>query len=138
MRSNQMAAARKREWAKLVIILLLVFTITCGLDAQTITAAKYQPASELRANDPEIRHLLDTSQDSCGTVSIDEVVSRSQRAVRLADNRGLVRDRALAEAALAAGYVAQAKLDLAFAEYQRALQDALDSQNTVLQHCCPK
>ena len=53
--------------------------------------------------------------------------------MKLADDRGLIRDRGLVEASLASAYIYQAKLDLAFKTFQKALQDAIDSKNAVLE-----
>jgi len=62
-----------------------------------------------------------------------EMVERVRKAIHIAEVRGLIRDRALAEAALASAYIGQAKIELAFATFQKALQDAIDSKNAVLE-----
>ena len=46
---------------------------------------------------------------------------------------GLVHDKALVEAQLAAASIGQSNLDLAFDSFRRALQDAVDSKNGVLE-----
>ena len=61
------------------------------------------------------------------------MVERLQQALKIADTEGLIRDRALLEANLASARVSQAKLELAFTTFQRALQDAIDSNNRVLE-----
>lgn len=88
---------------------------------------------ELIAVDPQIRALIADALSSCDKSNVNDNVDRLQEALKVADSRGLVRDRAIVEASLASTYVSQAKLELAFATFQKALQDALDSKNGVLE-----
>jgi len=89
--------------------------------------------AELMAVDPQIRALIPKPLSSCDKFNVNDTVDRLQEALKIADNRGLVRDRALVEASLASTYVSQAKIELAFATFQKALQDAIDSKNGVLE-----
>jgi CHAT domain-containing protein len=89
--------------------------------------------ADLVAVDPRIRALLDDTVSSCAQSSFSNIVERLQQALKIADTEGLIRDRALLEANLASADVSQAKLELAFTTFQRALQDAIDSNNRVLE-----
>jgi CHAT domain-containing protein len=101
--------------------------------AQESANRKYGRPTELEAIDPEIRGLLDQTSATCDRSDPNEVVERVQKAAQIADARGLIRDRALAEATLASVYIGQAKIELGFSAFQRALQDAIDSKNAVLE-----
>ena len=85
------------------------------------------------AVDPRIRALLDDTVSSCAQSSISNRVERLQDALKIANTEGLIRDRGLVEANLASADVSQAKLESALTNFQRALQDAIDSNNRVLQ-----
>ena len=56
-----------------------------------------------------------------------------QKALEIADSRGLTRDRAITEATLASALVGEGKIQLAFVAFQKALQDSIDSKNEVLE-----
>lgn len=119
---------------------LLALLLWCFFSLLVPTAsAQDEPKSsswkppELEALDPEIRSLLDKTPASCDQLSVDDVIESVQKALHIADTRGLTRDRGLAEAALASAYIGQAKIELAFTTFQRALQDAIDSKNGVLE-----
>ena len=89
--------------------------------------------TKLIAADPEIRALLDNSTATCDQASADERFGRLQTAVSLADKRGLVGDRALAEAFLASAQIGRGDLDLGFTTARKALQDSIDAKNDVLE-----
>lgn len=93
----------------------------------------YNNPPELQATDPEIRTLLDETRSTCDQSNLGDMIERVQKALRMADSRGLVGDRALAEATLASAYIGQAEVELAFTTFQKALQDAIDSKNKVLE-----
>jgi CHAT domain-containing protein len=101
-----------------------------GQDKPSNGAAWRPP--ELVATDKDIRALLDKTSASC-EFSASDLLERAQKAVQIADARGLVRDRALATDVLASAYVSQGNLELAFATFQKAMQDAVDSKNGVLE-----
>src|ERR1700686_4627997 len=88
-------------------------------------AANAIPA-ELTAIDPEIRDLLGNEKDSCKSSNIDALKDRIERALQIADSRGLVRDRALVEAALGSLLIGGGNVDMAFLSFQKALQDSID------------
>ena len=89
--------------------------------------------ADLVAVDPEIRSLLDESKSNCNQFSVDDRVARLQKALDIANSRGVIRDRAIVETNLAQVYIAQANIELGFATFQKALQDAIDSKNGVLE-----
>src|SRR5207302_7358239 len=66
---------------------------TCAQDDQRSSVWK---PPELEAADPEIRSLLDTTAAACDQFNINDVIERAQKALSIADSRGLVGDRALA------------------------------------------
>src|SRR5438270_1758223 len=105
-------------------------TSTCAQDDQRSSVWK---PPELEAADPEIRSLLDTTAAACDQFNINDVIERAQKALSIADSHGLEGDRVLAEATLAYAYIGQAEIDLAFTTFQKALQDAIDSKNGVLE-----
>jgi CHAT domain-containing protein/Flp pilus assembly protein TadD len=100
--------------------------------SQTASAASATPA-ELSATDPEIRALLNDENTSCKSVDPSEQVERIQKALQIAEKRGIVRDGALVEAVLASALVGQGKLTMAIASFQKALQDSIDTKNEVLE-----
>lgn len=88
---------------------------------------------ELVFVDPRIRALLTEPSSYCDQFNINDKVKQLQEALKIADSGGLIRDRALVEASLAAAYISQAKIEIAFTTFQKALQDAIDSKNGVLE-----
>ncbi len=88
---------------------------------------------ELEAADPEIRSLLDKTPASCEQLNANDLIDRMKKALGIADTHGLIRDKALAEATLASAYIGQAEIELGFTTFQKALQDAIDSKNGVLE-----
>ncbi len=88
---------------------------------------------ELIAADPDVRALLDDSTASCDEKSANQRFERLQKAVTLADKRGLVGDRALAEALMASTYIGRGELELGFATARKAMQDSIDAKNEVLE-----
>src|SRR6267143_6203995 len=88
---------------------------------------------ELEAVDLDIRDLLEKNPSNCDQFNVDDVIARAQKALKIADSRGLIGDRALAEAILASAYIGQAEMELAFTTFQKALQDASEAKNVVLE-----
>ena len=127
---------RNGEIARLTISLcagtILCLPISAVASSQAPSQTKSGRPIELEARDPEIRALLDQINSNCDRINIDRV-STAQKAIRIADSRGLIGDRALAEAALASPYIVEGNIELAFATFQKALQDAIDSKNGVLE-----
>jgi tetratricopeptide (TPR) repeat protein len=88
---------------------------------------------ELTAADPEIRALLNDEDISCKLLSPNETVERIEKALQIADKRGLVRDRALVETVMGSALIGEGKFELAFLAFQKALQDSVDIKNEVLE-----
>jgi len=104
--------------------------LSSGQEKPTNTTSR--PA-ELVAVDPDIRGLLDDSTATCDEKSANDKFERLQKAVSLADKRGLIGDRALAEALMASTYVGRGELELGFATARKAMQDSIDAKNEVLE-----
>jgi CHAT domain-containing protein/tetratricopeptide (TPR) repeat protein len=119
-----------RTAAFLSVCILLSPHFVVGQEKSTHGSNK--PA-DLVAVDPRIRALLNDTVSSCAQSSFSNMVERLEQALKVADSEGLIRDRALVEANLASADLSQAKLELAFTIFQRALQDAIDSNNRVLE-----
>jgi tetratricopeptide (TPR) repeat protein len=119
-------------------LLRLCFLVVTTLSA-SVAASQQKPASavstppELEYQDPEVRALLAPSEAGCAQRNVATALENAERAIRIADNRRLIHDRALIESALAVALVGQGQLDPAFRVFQQALQDAIDSRNEVLQ-----
>jgi tetratricopeptide (TPR) repeat protein len=88
---------------------------------------------ELTAADPEIRKLLDQTTSRCGQSDSGENIQNINKALEIADTRGLLGDKAIAEAYLGSAYVGRAEMELVFTNFQKALQDALEVKNKVLE-----
>jgi CHAT domain-containing protein/tetratricopeptide (TPR) repeat protein len=114
----------------LSVCILLSAHTAFGQDNSTNHANK---PPELVAVDPQVRALLDEPLSSCERFSINDQADSLQQALKITESRGLIRDRALVETRLAAVFVNEAKIELAFTTFQKALQDAIDSKNGVLE-----
>jgi hypothetical protein len=126
-RRAKLAFARTASF--LSVCILLSAHIAFGQDKSMNGATK---PVDLVAIDPQIRALLADALSSCSQSSISDRIDRLQEALKIADSRELIRDRALVEANLASAFVSDAKIELAFTTFQRALQDAVESKNGVL------
>ena len=127
---------RVTRFAKSALLLhlcILTFLSTSNGQAQENPRRDIGSPTELEPTDPEIRQLLAQINSACSPFSMEDRVEIIQKALKLADTRGLVGDRAVAEAVLASAYIGQAQTDLAFNTFRRALQDAVDSKNSVLE-----
>src|SRR5580704_18106915 len=123
-----------RTFQLLRVCFLAVSTLSATMVAsqqQGAPAASTPP--ELEFQDPEIRALLATTEAGCAQRNLATAVENAERALRIADSRRLIHDRALIDSALAVAFVGQGNLDAAFKAFQQALQDAIDSRNPVLQ-----
>jgi CHAT domain-containing protein len=129
--------SRSARFAELLVnvfcsILLCLFAPTVAAPQETSQSSSGQPA-EFEAVDPEIRILLDEARAVCGPFDVNDRIERAQKALQIADSRGLINDRALARAILASAYIGQGEIELAFTTFRDALQDAIDSKNQVLE-----
>lgn len=136
MRSHAILLLTKpRESAFIPSGLVLVFFLLTSSVATAQGTTKFDPNRpvELLAGDSEVRILLDVYSPGCEKFNIGDTVERYQEALKIADDRGLIRDKALAETNLASAYIGLGKIELGFAMFQKALQDAIDSKNEVLE-----
>lgn len=111
---------------------VFLFCLPSSANSQNKASAGAIPV-ELTATDPEIRALLNDENISCKSLNPNETVERIQKALEIADKRGLVRDRALVETVLGSALIGEGKFDLAFLAFQKALQDSMDIKNEVLE-----
>jgi tetratricopeptide (TPR) repeat protein len=88
--------------------------------------------AEFLPDDPEIRTLLGFDNRSCKP-SDPNWADKLQKALEIANTRGLMSDRAIVEAALASSQVVQGQTDQAFLLFQKALQDSIETKRQVLQ-----
>ena len=119
-----------RTASSLAVYILLSTHIAFGQDKSINGANK---PVDLVAIDPQIRTLLADALSSCSQSSISDRIDRLQEALKIANSGELIRDRALVEATLATALLSDVKIELAFTTFQRALQDAIDSKNGVLE-----
>src|SRR5882762_4835489 len=118
------------------ILFLCLFVSSLFFDpapalAQDRTTADPTPA-ELTPEDPEIRALLGLDDKSCKPNGI-AWTEKLEKALQMANSRGLVGDRGLLEASLASAYIVQGNTERAFLLFQKALQDSIDAKRQVLQ-----
>src|SRR5438270_12949429 len=78
---------------------------TCAQDDQRSSVWK---PPELESANPEIRSLLATTTATCHQFNINDVFERAQKALSIANSRGLVGDRRFAEATWASAYIGHA------------------------------
>jgi tetratricopeptide (TPR) repeat protein len=98
--------------------------------AQDRASADPTIPAELTPADPEIQTLL--AFESCkpnGAAWTEKL----EKALEMANSRGLVGDRALLEASLASAVFVQGNTEQAFLLFQKALQDSIDAKRQVLQ-----
>src|SRR5882762_5903028 len=115
-------------------ILLLCFIassvsfLSSTAEAQARKSADPTIPTELTPGDPEIRTLLGIDEKSCKVANLNGWTEKLQKAVQMADSRGLVGDRALLEASLASALIVQGEAEQAFLLFQKALQDSIDAK----------
>ena len=116
------------------IILFLLFFLPLPVASQTSsqTTNPVIPA-ELTATDPEIRALVAEENISCKSRNPDERVKRIEEALQIANDRGLIRDRAVVEAILGSALVGEGKIEMAFIAFEKALEDSIAAKNEVLE-----
>src|SRR5947209_6819486 len=86
---------------------VVFFCIPCGSQGQDRTASHANVPAELIPVDPEIRDLLGVGEDSCKLADPDAWMEKIQRALQIAENRGLIGDRAIVEALFASASITQ-------------------------------
>jgi CHAT domain-containing protein/tetratricopeptide (TPR) repeat protein len=126
---------QKNLQSSAVVAVCLFFLLCLPLPTASQNNARQTDVAtpaELTAVDPEIRALLNYGNSSCKSLDSDKWIENLQRALQIADSRGLVGDRAITGAALASALVNEGKIEMAFLAFQHALQDSMDAKNEVL------
>jgi CHAT domain-containing protein len=128
----------QQKWQSLVCLLLfLLLCLRINAAAQSknppTQPTQFTVPAELTAVDPDIRALLKGEYNSCKYQSSNERLERIQKALQIADDRGLTRDRALVEAFLGSALISEGKSELAFLTFEKAFQDSIDSKNEILE-----
>src|SRR5215470_15112732 len=111
----------------------LFLLLPLGALAQARAATDPSIPAELIPADIEIRTLVHVGEESCRAADPDAWTQDVQKALQLADSRGLVGDRAVLESYLASALLVQGKTKEAFVVFQQALQDSVDAKREVLQ-----
>ncbi len=112
---------------------VFLFCLPAVATSQDKGSASSAIPPELTAVDPELRALLNDENISCKSMNPNETVERIQRALEIADKRGLVRDRAVVEAVLGSALVGEGKIEIAFIAFEKALEDSIDVKNEILE-----
>jgi hypothetical protein len=110
----------QKNWqSSMLAVSRLIFFFLLGLPSSVASQNNSRPASpvipaELTATDPEIRALLNDEYISCKASNTNERVEKFQKAFQIANDRGLIRDRAVVEAVMASALVGEGKMEMAF------------------------
>jgi CHAT domain-containing protein/tetratricopeptide (TPR) repeat protein len=115
-----------------VCVFVCLLSSPAARSQQTPAPKRYIPP-ELQASDQEIRQLLTTAESKSEAGEYESAFTETKAALELAEKKGLLGDRAIAEESVASGYFALGKLDESISLYQASLQHAIDSANVVLQ-----
>jgi CHAT domain-containing protein len=118
---------------RVCLVAFLSFCLSTVVNPQDKAANDSLVPIELTARDSDVRALLNQENRPCKPDGLQERVESIQKALEIADSRGLVGDRAITEATLASVLINEGKIQLAFVTFQKALQDSIDSKNEVLE-----
>lgn len=124
---------KETHFRAIFCLCLFVSSLLCRVNpvlAQDQATADPTIPPELTPADPEIRALL--AFESCKPNG-DAWTDMLEKALELANQRGLVGDRALLEASVASADFVQGNAEQAFLLFQKALQDSIDAKRQVLQ-----
>lgn len=121
--------------ATFVLILLVQSAFASSLNGQVQTGNVKSPKApaELSPDDPDIRLLLGVDDASCKVPDPDQRIQTLQKALQIAETRGLTGDKAVIEETLASVMVAQGKTEEAFLLFEKALQDSIDAKRPILE-----
>jgi CHAT domain-containing protein len=90
--------------------------------------------TDLSPTDPEIRSLLNIFDSSCRAAKLTANMEHLQKALEIADRRGLIGDRAVIEVSIAsANILGQGEVEQGFLLLQKALQDSIDAKREILE-----
>jgi CHAT domain-containing protein/tetratricopeptide (TPR) repeat protein len=115
-----------------VCIFVCLLSSSTARSQQLPIAKRYIPP-ELQASDQEIREMLSAAESKSEAGEYEAAFAATKAALELAEKKGLLGDRAIAEESVASGYFALGKLDDSIRLYQASMQHATDSSNLVLQ-----
>jgi len=87
--------------------------------------------AEMTPSDPDIRTLLGIDNQSCKP-NDSAWTEKLQKALEMADARGLIGDKALLEASLASAVLVQGNADQSFLLYRKALEDSIAANRQIL------
>ena len=118
---------------RVCLVAFLSVCIPAVVNPQDKAAKERSIPVELTAQDADIRALLNYENRPCKPDASQEWAESIQKAWQLADDRGLIGDRAIAEATFASFLIGQGKFEGAFVAFQKALQDSIDVKNAVLE-----
>jgi CHAT domain-containing protein/tetratricopeptide (TPR) repeat protein len=127
---------KSSQWSVIPRVWILALFSLCFpsiANPQDKAASSPSLPAELTAADPEIRALLNFENEVCKPGGNAERATNVEKALQMADSRGLIADRAIAESALASVLIGEGKIDMAFLAFQKALQDSIDAKNDVLE-----
>jgi CHAT domain-containing protein/tetratricopeptide (TPR) repeat protein len=96
------------------------------------TRRRHTPV-ELQATDREIRAALEEARGDADNGDIDAAIEKTKKACGAAVENKLLGDEAICEARLASNYIAKGRFDDGLKLLQKALQEAVDSGNLVLE-----
>ncbi len=124
---------KEAQFRAIFCLCLFVSSLLCRSApalAQDRASADPTIPAELMPADPEIRALL--AFETCkpnGAVWTEKL----EKALQMANSRGLVGDRAVLEASLASAVFVQGNAGQAVLLFQKALQDSMDAKRQILQ-----
>ena len=118
---------------RLLVCVCFCLVLSPAARSQQPPVARPYIPSELQASDQEVRELLAAAESKSEAGEYETAFADSKAALELAEKKGLLGDRAIAEESVATGYFASGKLDESLKLYQASLQHAIDSSNLVLQ-----
>ncbi len=94
---------------------------------------KHEIATELQISDPEVKSYVDAAEGAVSEGKDLAPVPQLQKALELCDKKGLISDKAVVEAKLAATYLSQGGLDQAKRYLEDSLSGAITVSNLALQ-----
>jgi tetratricopeptide (TPR) repeat protein len=121
------------DFLSLRVLVIVCFVAVLPSHGQNNPPADLTIPAELTPSNPEIRTLLGLPNSSCNFDRPDARIEKLQKAMDIAEKKGLIGDRAVLEAGLASVFVSEGKLNEAFPLFQKGLQDSIDAGRQVLE-----
>jgi len=128
-----MNALRIAFQRRLLLLLCVTASVSIPCHCQTPSPINRDIPVEFQPADPEIKTLFDEARSATDIGNYDVGFSKAKMALDLAEKKGLIGDRALAEEMVAVGYLDLGKMPDSMNLFHASLQDAVDSSNLVLQ-----